>query len=168
MKITRALNIGLASFGLLAFVACDDNSGKLEEGSLSANRLIEVPASASEEGTAEITALPVLKFEEMEFNFGEIESGEVVEHTFMFTNTGDGPLLITNAQASCGCTVPVWPKEPIEPNGSGEIKVRFDSKGKSGQQNKTVTVTANTQPSQTKLAVIGNVKSPVEKADNNS
>ena len=168
MKITKLKTLMVAGLGMLVVSACSESSGKLDEGSLSANRLIEVPASGSDEGMEEVTALPALKFEAMEFNFGEIESGDVVEHTFRFTNTGEGPLLITNAAASCGCTVPVWPKEPIEPNGSGEIQVRFDSKGKSGQQNKTVTVTANTQPSQTKLSLIGNVKSPVQKADENS
>lgn len=168
MKIISFKNFGFAGLSLFILAACSDSSGKLDEGSLSANRLIEVPASASDEGMEDVTALPVLKFEETEYNFGDIEPGDVVEYTFSFTNEGEGPLLITSAQASCGCTVPKWPKEPIEPNGSGEIQIRFDSKGKTGQQNKTVTVTANTQPSQTRLSIIGNIKSPVEKTDVNS
>ena len=146
--------------------SCDGNSGELEKGELSANRLIEVPASAN--ASVEVGPLPILSFEQPVFDFGQVESGEVVEHTFSFKNSGEGPLIITNATASCGCTVPSWPKEPIEPNGSGEIRIRFDSKGKSGNQNKTVTIMANTQPSKTTLTVKGIVNSPVKEEDQNS
>ena len=83
-----------------------------------------------------------MKFKESTYNFGSVTDGEKVEHTYKFKNTGNDPLIISNAQGSCGCTVPQWPKEPIAPGKSGEIKVVFDSKGKVGKQNKTVTITA--------------------------
>lgn len=96
-------------------------------------------------------------FAENTFDFGTLEEGEKVEHLFKFKNTGSNPLTITNAAGSCGCTVPEWPKEPIAPGGSGEIKVSFDSKGKKGKQSKTVTITANTIPSNTILTINSDV-----------
>jgi hypothetical protein len=87
---------------------------------------------------------PVMKFDEMEYNFGTIKQGESVTHEFRFKNTGKEPLLINNAVGSCGCTVPDYPKEPIKPNTSGVIKVTFNSAGKSGPQDKTVTITYDT------------------------
>jgi hypothetical protein len=87
--------------------------------------------------------------------------GEKVEHTYTFTNTGSEPLVISNAKGSCGCTVPSWPKEPIAPGATGEILVRFDSKGKGrvggGAQTKTVTITANTTPPDTRITIKGKV-----------
>ncbi|NIK73623.1 hypothetical protein FHS56_001136 [Thermonema lapsum] len=91
-------------------------------------------------------ALPVITFEETEYDFGTIKEGDVVEHVFKFKNTGNAPLVIQNATAPCGCTVPTWTKEPIPPGGNGEIVVQFNSKGKVGQQTKQVTITANTKP----------------------
>lgn len=153
----RVNSIILSSLVFL-FFACDDTQNT--EGSVSANRLIAVPETADETVDAEDIAVAAISFAETEYNFGEVESGEVVEYTFAFSNSGDAPLIITNAKASCGCTVPKWPKDPIAPGGSGEIEVRFDSKGKSGVQNKNVTITANTQPSQTTVFIKGMVKSP--------
>lgn len=98
-----------------------------------------------------------LVFAENEFDFGTLEEGEKVEHVFKFENTSDNPLTISNARGSCGCTVPEWPREPIAPGESGEIKVKFDSKGKKGKQSKTVTITANTIPGNTILTITSDV-----------
>lgn len=86
---------------------------------------------------------PKMEFAEKEFNFGEVIQKDVVEHTFEFKNAGDAPLVISNARASCGCTVPEWPKDPIAPGESGKIEVKFNTRGKSGVQNKSVTITHN-------------------------
>lgn len=96
---------------------------------------------------------PKFKFEHEEFDFGTIKEGEVVSHTFKFTNVGESPLIIQNASASCGCTVPKWTKEPVPVGGTGEIQVQYDSKNKSGIENKTVNITANTIPEVTKLTI---------------
>jgi hypothetical protein len=93
--------------------------------------------------------LPVLAFEKTEHDFGTIPEGKVVEYTFKFKNTGEAPLIIQNAQPSCGCTVPDWSKDPIPVGGTGFVKASFDSNGKPNIQNKTITVTANTWPKQT-------------------
>lgn len=97
--------------------------------------------------------LPALKWDEMEHDFGTINEGDVVEHVFKFENTGEAPLIIESARASCGCTVPKWPREPVPPGETGEVHVRFDSKGKPNVQNKTVTITANTYPKITRLRI---------------
>ncbi|MGB5980354.1 MAG: DUF1573 domain-containing protein [Cyclobacteriaceae bacterium] len=101
--------------------------------------------------------LPAISFEKEEHDFGTINEGDVVEHTFAFTNTGEKPLIISNASASCGCTVPEWPKQPIPPGKTGEIKARFNSTGKPNQQNKTITITANTFPEKNTLRIKANV-----------
>ena len=101
--------------------------------------------------------LPVMTFEEKEFDFVEIQQDSVVAHVFKFKNTGKAPLVIENASASCGCTIPEWPHKPISPGESGEIKVQFNSKGKQGIQNKAVSITANTVPVISTVNIKGNV-----------
>lgn len=87
---------------------------------------------------------PVITWEKKTHDFGDISQGDKVEHTFYFTNTGNEPLLITNVQVSCGCTVPKgWPRDPIPPGGKGELSISFNSAGKSGKQQKPVTIISN-------------------------
>lgn len=123
-------------------------------------------AAVATPNTPVAPAVPVgpttsIEFEENSYDFGEVMDGEKVEHTYKFTNTGSEPLVISNAKGSCGCTVPQWPKEPIAPGATGEILVRFDSKGKGrvggGAQTKTVTITANTTPPDTRITIKGKV-----------
>jgi len=102
--------------------------------------------------------LPEFAFAETTFDFGDITEGDVVNHVFGFENKGDIPLVIESAKASCGCTVPRYSNEPIPVGGTGEIEVSFNSKGKPGVQNKTVTITANTFPKITKLFIKSVVK----------
>lgn len=96
---------------------------------------------------------PAFTWAEENYDFGTITEGEIAEHVFKFTNTGEAPLIISNASASCGCTVPVWPKEPIPVGGTGEIQVKFNSSNKPGVQNKTVSITANTNPKLSRLNI---------------
>ena len=77
----------------------------------------------------------VITFKEKSIDFGDIVQGQKVSHTFELTNTGESPLVISNVAATCGCTVPSWPKEPIAPGASAEIQVSFNSAGKMGKQN---------------------------------
>jgi len=95
--------------------------------------------------SVDIDSLPKtsIKFQETEHNFGTITEGEKVRHAFVFENTGKEPLIIADAIASCGCTVPSYPKRPIPPGGAGEIVVEFNSKGREGHQQKNVMVKAN-------------------------
>lgn len=103
---------------------------------------------------------PDFKFEVEEYNYGTIKQGETVNYEFKFTNTGKEPLIISNAAGSCGCTVPVWPKEPIGKGQSSTIKVTFNSTGKMGMQDKTVTLTSNAKSGSKVLHIKGNVEAP--------
>jgi hypothetical protein len=87
---------------------------------------------------------PVISWEKSTHDFGTIYQGDVVEHTYKFTNTGTEPLIITNVQVSCGCTVPKgWPRDPVAAGGKGEIVISFNSAGKLNKQNKVITVVSN-------------------------
>lgn len=114
----------------------------------------ETVATASETSPADA---PVFKFVKESFDFGQITMGEKVSYDFEFTNIGKSPLIITSATATCGCTVPEFPKEPVAPGAEGVVRVVFDSAGKLGMQNKVVTITANTVPETTELNILGNV-----------
>jgi hypothetical protein len=107
------------------------------------------PVQAQPEATPETKPegpLPVAAFEKLEHDFGTIREGDKVTYTYKFKNTGEAPLIIQSAQPSCGCTAPDWSKEPIPVGGTGFVKAEFDSQGKPGIQNKTITVTSNSWP----------------------
>jgi hypothetical protein len=108
---------------------------------------------------------PEFKFNEEEFNFGTIKQGESVTHEFTFTNVGKEPLIITSAAGSCGCTVPVWPKEPIAKGEKATIKVTFNSAGKMGMQDKTVTIQSNAKTSPMVIHMKGNVEAAPKTPD---
>ncbi len=99
-------------------------------------------------------------FEEVTHDFGTIKEGEPAIHVFKFTNTGQNPLKIESAKASCGCTAPEYPKDPIQPGNQGEIKVTFHTKGRLGAQHKAVTINANTSPVSTRIFIKANVVAP--------
>ena len=99
-----------------------------------------------------------MKFANYKHSFGKIKQDTKNNHTFKFTNSGDKPLIIENAKGSCGCTVPEWPKEPIAPGATGEIKIVYSPGKQKGTQNKNVTITANTEPAQTILNISAEVQ----------
>ena len=136
----------------VGFWSCD-SSKKAEKEKATASSKTEsmTPAAtvattaAPEDDGGNPTALAKFKFEEVSNDFGNIKQGDVVEHLFKFTNAGDAPLSITKTGVTCGCTTPSYSKEPIAPGEEGEILVKFNSRGKRGQQNKTVTISANVE-----------------------
>lgn len=85
---------------------------------------------------------PQLTFDMATIDYGTIQKNADPIRKFTFTNTGDAPLLITNAKSSCGCTVPVYPTEAIAPGATSEIEVRYDTK-RVGLINKSITITSN-------------------------
>lgn len=163
----------LSAFALLAFSLSSCNQEKTQEleervgvlekkiENLSATELINNPNTANPQSESS-GPVPIFSFDKMEHDFGTIKQGEIVTYTFKFKNVGEGPLIIDNASASCGCTVPTWPKEPIQPNGTGEITVQFDSNNKVGQQSKQVSISANTQPNITQLTIKSNILDPAQ------
>lgn len=104
-----------------------------------------------------------MEFVNETFKFGIIKPGDVIEHKFEFTNTGTSDLVITDAKASCGCTQPSFPFIPIKPGEKGFIGVKYDSKGKLGQQKPTVTLTTNGSPKTRKIYLEGLVISEMAK-----
>lgn len=131
------------------------------------------PSMAQGDPTAVATPVPTgpltsIKFDQEEYDWGTVMDGEKVIKVFKFKNTGKEPLVISNAKATCGCTVPDWPHEAIAPGKSGEIKVVFDSKGKGAvggrEDSKRVTITANTDPVDTYLTIKGKIDKKEEAA----
>ena len=164
-----ALAIGLMAFVLGACGSDKDSEKRIAE---LENKLAQLEsnkpgAANTPEAKAEVKPegpLPTFEFTETEHDFGTINEGDVVSHTFKFKNTGEAPLIIQSAKGSCGCTVPTWPKDPIPVGGEGEIVAEFNSKGKPNIQNKTVTITANTWPKQSTLRIKAMV-TPAPKED---
>jgi hypothetical protein len=93
------------------------------------------------------------------FDFGKVTDGEKVIYNYRFKNTGSKPLIISSASASCGCTVPEKPEEPIKPGETGFLKVVFNSEGRVGPTHKTVTVISNAYPAFPVLLLAGEVVS---------
>ncbi len=87
--------------------------------------------------------LTTIAFEESTIDFGKIKEGDVVKHTFVFENTGDNPLFISDVHSPCGCTVPTYSKSMVLPGKKGEITIEFNSKGKIGNNNRTLPIFAN-------------------------
>ncbi len=117
----------------------------------------EKPAVAAAAATVKSDS-PIMKFEKEEFSFGSIKQGDKVEHAFEFVNAGNQPLIISEAHGSCGCTVPEWPKQPLKKGEKGVIKITFNSAGKQGMQDKTITITSNASDSPKVLHIKGNVE----------
>jgi hypothetical protein len=99
---------------------------------------------------------PVMTFESTTVDYGEIERGAERIRTVTFTNTGDAPLVITNARGSCGCTVPDWPKEPIMPGESSSLSINYDT-NRLGNINRTIRVSTNEGGDPHVLLIRGNV-----------
>lgn len=145
----------LAAVATMVFTSCKDKAAdKVNAENVEGTENVEEAAV----GDAKAIAFPVMAFAETSFDFGTINEGEVVKHTFSFTNTGEAPLVITAAKGSCGCTVPTWPEgKSIAPGEKSEIVVSFNSKGRKNVQNKSVRLTANTEKGTETLSIKANV-----------
>ncbi len=128
--------------------------GVLVDDPNSVSSMIRNPVTSNSK-EIDTASLAKITFEEDRFNFGEIDEGGKLSHTFPFTNTGAVPLIISDVRSTCGCTVAEWSREPISPGEVGEISVNFDSKNKEGRQSKPITITSNTYPSKTTIYLDG-------------
>ena len=134
----KSVILSLSMLTMFAFISCKENAtSKIKSDNV---------AEAAERDEAG-KQLPVMVFEKVEHDFGTIEQGTPQETLFVFTNTGNAPLIITDAKSSCGCTVPKKPEGPIAPGEKGELLVKFNGSGQN-QVTKTITVTANTEKGQ--------------------
>ena len=146
----------LGAFGLLVFPGCD-NIFKNKKMNTDTMNNSATPGGNNGE------AMPDIKFEEEDHDIGTIEEGEIIDFSFKFTNTGKSDLLINNCTASCGCTIPHWPKEPVRPGETGMIDVQFDSNHKKNEVVKEVTVSTNCVPANRKVKFHGFVKEKPKK-----
>jgi hypothetical protein len=169
MKFSHSIQLVIA---LLIITSCSSNTklerrlnalerrvAELESRNSAANKAnkASIALAADPEQLTDAIPKPVLSFEETEFDFGTVNEGDIINHTYLFTNAGKSPLVIDKATASCGCTVPDWPRKPIGVGETGEIKVRFDTKNKPNQQIKIISIIANTEPTLTRLRIKGYV-----------
>ena len=148
----------ISLFFLLLGTSCQNNRSErkiveVKGGSIS--EIIKHPLEA--DGTLDTINVAKLHFEEWVFDFGKVEEGDYVNHDFPFTNTGTVPLIISDARSTCGCTVPEWPQDFIQPGQQDVISVQFNTKGKPEYQEKTITIKANTYPNATKIIIRGYV-----------
>jgi hypothetical protein len=155
----------------LVFTSCKDKGADDANAAVGADstavastdpNVISMDATTGEPVAAVPTGpLTTLAFEKDTYDWGKVMDGDKVTHVYKFKNTGNEPLIISNAKGSCGCTVPEWPKDAIAPGKSGEIKVVFDSKGKGAvggkEDSKRVTITSNTDPVETYLTIKGKI-----------
>ena len=140
----------LLAFVALSFASCQPNT-----------KTAETTAADSTTATtaATQTSTAAISFATETYDFGEIKKGEIVTYNFKFTNTGKEPLIIKDALATCGCTVPEIPKEPILPGAEGVLKVVFNSAGKpAGPLRKQITVSSNAVNSPAAINVMGTIK----------
>ncbi|WP_396638469.1 DUF1573 domain-containing protein [Maribacter sp. R77961] len=131
----KKIVVAICTISLFAFTSCKENASS----KINTDNVAE--AAVRDEAAK---AIPVMTFEKAEHDFGTIEQGTPQETAFKFTNTGNAPLIITDAKSTCGCTVPNPPKDPIAPGESGELLVKFNGAGQN-QITKNITVTANTE-----------------------
>jgi hypothetical protein len=136
----------ISSCALLLLISCGSEKEKTE--SMVNNNAI----TETENGRPEIA------FSMTSYDFGKISEGEVVGVNFNFVNSGNSNLIILDASASCGCTIPKWSKEPIPPRGKGTLEVIFDSSGRSGKQNKSVSVKTNASDQNIVLFIKAEIK----------
>lgn len=139
--------LAISLFLFLAYANAQDNK-------------MSTPAAGAPAISTENKNAPDFKFEIETYDFGTIKQGDKVTHDFDFVNSGKEPLIITEAHGSCGCTVPQWPKEAVAKGAKSTIHVEFNSTGKMGMQDKTVTITSNSKSGQKVLHLKGNVEAP--------
>lgn len=127
------------------FLACNNDNEKadLDKKDLLSTDMVVNPNSAAGVDTTAMNAMPVLVFKDTIYDFGNMREGEVGSYDFEFNNAGNSPLIITSASGSCGCTVPEYPREPIQPGKGGIMKVKFNTADKTGHQEKSVSVVTN-------------------------
>lgn len=108
---------------------------------------------------AQTTSQDSIIFDKLEHDYGTVEKGGDGNAVFTFTNKGQKPLVLSNVRASCGCTIPQWPREPIAPGEQGEIKVKYNTK-LGGTFNKSITVNSSAANSMVRLRIKGQVVEP--------
>jgi len=128
--------LGMSLIAVFALVSCEKDNAS--------SHFSDAEKQQQAENVVDPETAPVLVFETPNYDFGNLPAAAKVEHYFKFSNTGKTPLVIKDAKATCGCTVPEFPKEPIAPGATDSIKIEYNAGAQQGSQRKTVTLTTNT------------------------
>ena len=158
-KIRFTKGIGWCLVISLLVVACNNTAPVTEApaGSLSTD-LVKNPRSLTSSDSSLLSTLGTLVFDDTVHDFGRIKAGEMVTTDFTMTNTGKQDIIIYEAKAACGCTIPEYPDAPLKPGASQTISVRFNSEGKTGYNDKTVLVHTNGKPAVYTLHILAEVQ----------
>src|SRR5690606_5707480 len=151
MEMKKVLLYSLVS---LFVVSCGTNASDNTEQNVSSESASVHPTEVS----IDTANAPIITISNDTFDFGVAKEGEKVSHEFEFTNDGNTPLIISSVNASCGCTTPNYPKQPIKPGERSKIEVVFDTKNQPGMQHKVITMFSNAHPSRTLFHLKGEVK----------
>ncbi|PQJ78498.1 DUF1573 domain-containing protein [Polaribacter porphyrae] len=148
MKKISILIICVLTVSILASCGNSNATAKINKANLEKAKTRDVEIK---NGAASIS------FDSNVYDFGTVNEGDIIETTFKVTNSGNTDLVITDAQVTCGCTVPVWPKKPIKPGQTEDVKVKFNTFGKSNRQQKNITLITNTETGREILTLKGMV-----------
>ncbi len=168
IQVTLLSVIAIALVAIAIGLFTGDKDSKPETSLVAASNTTAKPVAATTgetfdplaqtEAPVDNTPKTTVNFAEYEHDFGNIKQDTENEKVFTFTNTGTEPLIIESATGSCGCTVPEYPKHPIAPGETGDIKVVYKPGKQKNAQTKTVTIVANTEPKSTELRIKANVE----------
>lgn len=137
------------------FVFCVALFSQCRSNKKPAELIVEQPLSRSADSTQKteeqleeerLKTITSIKFDKEVYDFGTCTEGDTIRKTIEFVNTGKLPLVIENAYGSCGCTVPTYDKEPVQPGQKGSIDIEFNSNRRVGANTKSVMIQANTNP----------------------
>ncbi len=139
-----------------ALISCDvKRKDKISDDSKTDSIKMAQKKLADEEALKNTTTVEMI---DSVYNFGTVAEGEKVAFSYRFKNSGSNPLVIFDASATCGCTIPEKPEQPILPGETGFIKVIFNSSGKHGHNEKIISVTSNARPLFPPLKLTGEIK----------
>ncbi len=132
----RKVILGLSALCLVVFSSCKENA---------ASKVKSENVAIAAERDANAGNLPVVEFDKIEHDFGNVESNTPVETVFKYTNVGNSMLVVSNVKSTCGCTIPSNYTKEVAPGETGEFSVKFKSKGNGSRVNRTITMTTNTE-----------------------
>lgn len=146
----KLLIVAVIALSTITVVSCKDANAASKVNNEKLEKAKERDAKSSKEAA-------LIEFDKTVYDFGTANEGDVVDVEFTVTNSGDTDLVISRATPSCGCTVPSWPKNPIKPGDSEKVVAKFNTSGKPGMANKSITLFTNTKQGREVLRIKGNV-----------
>jgi hypothetical protein len=138
---------------IISLAGCGENATQKDDANEKGNLPVSIINNPRTPSDTTASNLGTLVFTDTLHDFGSVKEGEMVSYDFEYTNIGKSAVVITEARASCGCTVPEYTQEPIQPGKKGTMKVTFNSEGKPGPNYKNVTIKSNANPGEQDIAI---------------